>query len=522
LHLQESEESIYGNIAVLKLDEQWMIYQNGIPSITLPYPDQAALELLVHVPLLAHPNPGEVLIMGGGVGGAISEALKHPLRALYYTELDPLLIRMAETAAVPLVGLELDDSRTRIVFEDGRSYLRETQRKVDAILINMPDPVTLQLNRFFTIEFLRSVRRALRPEGVLAFTMPGSSAYLGDEALRINRCVRDTLEAVFPHVRALAAQRILFLASRELPVELLLPDVLSERLERRGVETFVVQPYFLAYLMDPWQGRWLNDALKAAAPARTNRDLTPALLFYSLAYKNAEAQPGFRRVFPWLERIRFWLILFVFLAMAFPFAFWLRRSTGDRIPALSFALLSTGFFGMAVEMIVILSFQSVFGYLYQWIGLLIGAFMAGLAFGAFVCTGMMERTRHGYRVLCGLEGLQIGFLLAATWGIVSLHGSSLGTTVMTDAPKWALLFANALAGLLVGSEFPLANREALTRGRQGSSIVGARFYALDLAGAWFGTVIVSVLWVPLFGIGSTLLFVAALKATSLFYLYRSR
>jgi spermidine synthase len=521
LHLEESRESIYGDIAVLRLDEQWMVYQNGIPSITLPYPDQAALELLVHMPLLAHPNPGEVLIMGGGVGGAISEARKHPLRALYYTELDPLLIRMAERAAVPSVGEELGDPRTRVVFEDGRSYLRKIPRKVDAIIINMPDPVTLQLNRFYTVEFFRSVRRALRPEGVLALTMPGSSAYLSEEALRINRCVRDTLETVFPHVRALPAQRILFLASRELPVELLLPEVLGDRLTKRGVETFVVQPSYLGQLMDPWQGRWLNEALNAAPPARTNRDLTPALLFYAIAHKSAEVQPGFRRVFPWLENMRFGVILIVFLAMTFPFAFWLRRNRGGRIPALSFALLSTGFCGMTVEMIVILSFQAVFGYLYQWIGLLIAAFMVGLACGAFVFTGRMQTTRHGYGILCGLEGLQIGFLLAAAWGIVSLHGSSLGTAVMADAPKWVLLFANGVAGLLVGSEFPLANREAHARGGQREAIVGARFYALDLAGAWLGTVIVCVLWVPLFGLGSTLLFAAALKGCSLFFLYRS-
>jgi spermidine synthase len=522
LTLRESGDSIYGNVTVLELDGQQMVYQNGIPAITLPDPDQAALEFLVHLPLLAHPDPREVLLMGGGVGGALTEALKHPLRMLCYTELDPLLIRMTENIATPSVHRELNDPRTRMLYEDGRFFLRRTSQKLDVIIIHMPDPVTLQLNRFFTLEFFRLVRRVLRPGGVLAFTMPGSSSYLSEEILRINRCVQDTLEAVFPHVRALPGERILFLASRDLPVGSLLPGLLAARLEKRDVETSVVQPYSLAYLMDTWQGRWLDDALNATTGTRRNRDLKPALLYYTLAYKNAEVQPGLRPLFPLLERVRLGVILFSLLAMTLPFALWMRRRTADRIPALAFAVLSTGFCGMGVEMIVILSFQSIYGYLYQWIGLLMAAFMSGLACGAFLATWLMTRIRQGYRVICGLEGLQLVLVLLSAWGIVALQGLFLEKAATLEVPKGVLLCINVVAGLLVGSGFPLANREAAARAHLGSSTVGGRFYALDLAGAWLGTGLVSVLLVPLFGISHTLLFVAALKICSLFLLFRSR
>jgi len=522
LTLRESGDSIYGNVAVLELDAQQMVYQNGVPSITLPNPDQAALETLVHLPLLSHPDPREVLVMGGGVGGVLTEALKHPIEALYYTELDPLLIRMTEKVATPAVRKELEDPRTRILYEDGRFFLRRTHRKFDVIIINMPDPVTLQLNRFFTEEFFRFVRKTLEPGGILALSLPGSSSYLSQEILRMNRCVLDTLERVFPYVRALPGERVLFLASKEAPVDSLLPGLLAERLAKRGVETSVVQPYFLAYLMDPWQGRWLRNALQGTAGTRTNRDLMPSLLYYTLAYKNAELQPGFRWAFPWLERLRLGVLLACLLAMALPFALWVSRRRGDRTPALSFAVLSTGFVGMAVEMIVILAFQSVYGYLYQWIGLLIAAFMAGLAGGAFLVTRMLARIRKALRVFYWLESLQLVFVLVSAWGLVALHGLFLETTVMMEAPKVVLFCMNVVAGFLVGSEFPLVNREAAATAHVGSSIVGGRFYALDLAGAWLGTLLVSVLLVPLVGISSTLLFIAALKACSLFLLYRSR
>jgi spermidine synthase len=260
--------------------------------------------------------------------------------------------------------------------------------------------------------------------------------------------------------------------------------------------------------------------LQGTAGTRTNRDLVPALLYYTLAYKNAEVQPGLRGVFPWLERFRLGVLLACLLAMALPFAFWVRRRKGDRAPALSFAILSTGFVGMALEMIVILAFQSFYGYLFQWIGLLIAAFMAGLACGAFLVTGMLTKIRKGMRVFRWLEALQLVFVCLSAWGFVALHDLFLEKTAMTEVPKAVLFFINVVAGFLVGSEFPLASREVALRGEVGSSIVGGRFYALDLAGAWLGTLLVSVLLVPLVGISNTLLFVAALKACSLFLLYR--
>ncbi len=522
LEMLESDDSIYGNVAVLRLDEQRMVYQNGIPSITFPYPDQAALETLVHIPLLAHPDPKRVLLVGGGVGGALAEAQKHPLEALYYTEMDPLLIRMVEKHATPPVLSELNDSRTRILLEDGRSFLRRTDRKVDSVILHMPDPGTLQMNRFFTEEFFRLVRKVLRPGGLLALSMPGSSSYLSEEILRLNRCVRDTLDRVFPHVRALPGDRVLFLASRDVPVASLTPALLADRLDERGVETSVVRPYYLAYLMDPWQGRWLRTGLESATGTRTNRDLTASLLYYMLAYRNAEVQPGLRGVFPLVEKFRFVLLLTALMAMTLPFALFRGGGGSDGTRSLYYAVFSTGFVGMAVEMTVLLAFQSIYGYLYEWIGLLIASFMAGLASGAFLLTRMMSRVRRGVRLLLRLEGLHLAFVLAAAWGIVALHRLVLGNTVVMDTPKLVLLGINLVAGVLVGAEFPLANREAVVRTGRGSAVVGGKLYALDLAGAWLGALLVSVMLVPLIGIRNTLLFAAALKAWSLFFLYRDR
>ena len=80
---------------------------------------------------------------------------------------------------------------------------------------------------------------------------------------------------------------------------------------------------------------------------------------------------------------------------------------------------------------------------------------------------------------------------------------------------------NVVAGFLVGSEFPLANRGVASTAQVGEFDRGGEIHALHPPGP-LGTLSVSELLVPLVGISNTLLFMAALKACSLFLLYRSR
>jgi predicted membrane-bound spermidine synthase len=77
-----------------------------------------------------------------------------------------------------------------------------------------------------------------------------------------------------------------------------------------------------------------------------------------------------------------------------------------------------------------------------------------------------------------------------------------------------LLFMNALAGFLVGSQFPLANRTWL-KGREAMGGTAGLLYACDLVGAFVGAVAVSVVLIPVLGILETCLLAAALKLGSL-------
>jgi spermidine synthase len=515
LKLIRSTESVYGNITALAVDGQDVLYLNGVPSIFLPYPDITAVEELVHLPLLAHPDPADVLFVGGGVGGALAEAQKHPLDRLVYAELDPVLIREVEKVRPEESAAELGEPRTRVVYEDGRFYLRGTEERFHVILCHLPDASTLQLNRFFTREFFDLASRHLHPDGVLAFAMPGSSSYLSRELLRLNACVLETLRSAFPHVRVIPGERNLFLASPAGKLEAVSAAVLEERLEQRRIEAAVIGPRYLRYQLDAGREKWLYRELASVTPIRINRDLSPALLYYFISWRNAELQPFLRNPVSWFGKLSVGWLLAILAAIALGVLIRVAVRRGRPRFAVSFSILGSGFAGMAVELVVILAFQSVYGYLYQWIGLLIAVFMAGLAAGSALATWRLDRVQSSYRIFCIIEGVLTSLLLLSAWALPAVQEFFLGRASLAPAPQITFVALNLLAGLLVGSEFPLANRAAAFRTGPGTSEVAGKLYALDLAGAWLGTFLVSLLLVPLLGLGSTLLAAAGLKVLNL-------
>jgi spermidine synthase len=165
VHYQNSQ---YGNICILENEGQYIFFQDGIPNIITPIPDIPYIEEFVHLPLLAHPEPARILILSGGAGGLISEALKHPsIEAIEYAELDPLLLDLLRKFPTPLTESELNDRRVQIKHVDGRLLLRTAKHRYDLIFIGIQEPSSLQANRFFTEEFFSLAKERLNKDGIL-------------------------------------------------------------------------------------------------------------------------------------------------------------------------------------------------------------------------------------------------------------------------------------------------------------------------------------------------------------------
>ncbi len=122
-------------------------------------------EMLVHVPMMAHPNPERVLVVGGGDGGAIREVLKHPsVKTVHLVEIDQMVIE-ASKKYLPQISFALGDPRVKITVGDGIEYLKTTGERYDVIIVDSTDPVGAAVG-LFAEDFYLSVRNALLPGGI--------------------------------------------------------------------------------------------------------------------------------------------------------------------------------------------------------------------------------------------------------------------------------------------------------------------------------------------------------------------
>ncbi|MBU3958806.1 MAG: spermine synthase, partial [Candidatus Omnitrophica bacterium] len=245
LHYQNST---YGNVVVTKREGQYTLFSDGIPIITSPVPDITFVEEFVHLPMLSHLQPKEILVISGGAGGLINEILKHPVERVDYAELDPLILEAVRRFPTALTEGELSDPRVNIKHIDGRLFVKTSLHKYDLVLVGLSNPSDLQVNRLFTKEFFSLVLKRLKEEGILVISLPGSLTYLSEELKNLNTCILNTLETIYPYVRAIPGDGTnLYLASTSPGVSLINHSQLSQRLKERKLNLSLLTPGHIEY-----------------------------------------------------------------------------------------------------------------------------------------------------------------------------------------------------------------------------------------------------------------------------------
>ncbi|MGD8979939.1 MAG: methyltransferase, partial [candidate division WOR-3 bacterium] len=193
------EESRYGVIAVTRSGEQYNFFTNGLYDFS--YPDLYSSEQAVQYVLLLHPEPRSVLLVGGGIGNSISQVLKHPsIDDITYVELDPLLFSMGEAHLGGNLGAE---ERLNIFFGDARYYVRNSPKQYDVIIVNLPDPVNAQINRFYTREFIAEAKNILNQGGLLSVRITAPPDIISPIYAQLLNSLYMTLNTSFEHIIAL-------------------------------------------------------------------------------------------------------------------------------------------------------------------------------------------------------------------------------------------------------------------------------------------------------------------------------
>lgn len=124
-------------------------------------------ESMVHVPLLCHPNPERVLIIGGGDGGSLREVVKHPeVKEAVMVDIDGEVVE-ASKAYLPGWNRGFKDPRANVIIGNGPEYVANAKSEFDVVIVDSTDPVGPG-EVLFTEEFYSSIRRALKPHGLMA------------------------------------------------------------------------------------------------------------------------------------------------------------------------------------------------------------------------------------------------------------------------------------------------------------------------------------------------------------------
>jgi spermidine synthase len=501
--LLTTRDSPYGRITATARAGQVSVFTNDALAFES---GGTEAELFAHLTALQHPEPRRILLLGGGWDGTLRELLRHRPVRIDAVVFDPASLALLRRHLPADIRASLADPAVRLTGADPRHFLKDRGFAWDLILVGMPEPSSGETNRFYTREFFAQCAARLHPGGIVALRLPAAENLWTPMTTRRTASVYRALASVFPEVLVLpGAMTVMTASAAPLPRS---PEVLTDRLQERGLQARLVSPPYIRYLFTNDRFADVEKLLKET-DVPENTDIRPVCYPYAVISWLARFFPGLALADltgigadgKGIGKLGWGVMLGMGIGLALLFL-------GSRLrPAWQRGLLAAvaGFLGIVSESVLLLAYQAKEGVLYQEIGLLLAAFMAGLALGAptlrdlILGTGVKKRRTRGwgYALLAGFSLL--GF---STIGIVT--GGTLGGLLPT-----AVLLA--AAGFLVGGLFAYAGLRGV---REQKNVIGP-LYAADLIGGGIGALCGSLILIPLLGLSGTLTAMILLAALAI-------
>ncbi len=125
-------------------------------------------DMIVHPAMFVHPDPRQVLVIGGGDGGSIREIVRHPgVELATLCEIDGLVVDKS-VELLPSMASAIDGQhpKVKLHIDDGLAYIREHQNEFDIILVDSTDPIGPAVG-LFEEDFYRLVSGALKDDGIM-------------------------------------------------------------------------------------------------------------------------------------------------------------------------------------------------------------------------------------------------------------------------------------------------------------------------------------------------------------------
>ncbi len=560
--LLESIDSKYENIVIGVRDGQYSVFGNG--QYNFSFPNDYENSQIAHLVMSQHPDPKNVLLIGGGMGGLIKEMLKHPIDELDYIELDSLLIEYTRKYLPHDEINALSDKRVKIFHDDGRYFVKKTRRKkkYDIIFVNVPDPSTAFINRFYTLQFFQEGKDILEEEGVFATGISSTVNYLGEEVGNYTGSIYRTLCDVFPHVIVTPGQTNYYFASNSPDTATFDIPILTKRYIGRNIKSEFFSEHVFSSLLPPERIDFVTNDIKSRKDLMKNTDTKPVTYFFNLMLWDKLSGDQFGGILQWFKKshLKIFIIpVFIFFVCRIVYVIVFKRSLDVQQKFNCIAAISTtGFAAMALEIILIYAFQNVYGYVYEKIGLIIAIFMFGLVLGGsfsnrlirqriskntqsiskfskifingekklldheketivsgncekkIFAVGVKHEEMYWVKVLIILETIIVVYACFIPFILHQL-------AFLFFESEYLFMLLIVITGVLTGLEFPISSKLYLLRNEDLSVTAGAIDCA-DHTGAFIGALLTGVLLVPIYGITGSCLIIVVLNLVSLLFL----
>ncbi len=481
-------DTAYQSVKISRYAGQYSLFLDN--NLALNWPDRPAAEQRIHaffscLPTSFSDGRSTVLIIGIPGPDTLEECLKYKIKNIYIVDLDASL-------AAFMKRYTPSDARIRWEEADPRAYLRANPGRFDAVIVLPSDPTTLIGNRMFTREAIRETVAALTDRGGVEYVVSGAENYLGGDLEKAILSLYRDIRAAAGQTVAVPGDPIRFRASRAADVIATSPEELSRRFERNGIPTISFRAALFSDLLLPFRVGELETWLARSVPAPDNTDARPAALSRQLHLWDIYSGSGIGSILRFaanvdLGRTLALLGLFLVLALAAVGSGVIRFTP---MTAAATAVAFTGFFGLASEMMLLLTYQARHGAMFGMSSLFFALYMLGLALGAF----SSGRFAPDWRVV---RILKLGQLALAGAGLLVLQSPDFHSI-------WILGGMTFLVALVAGVEFPLLSRLA---GNTAGSVAG--LVAADNIPAMLAAATAGIWMLPTLGMQGTWLLLAA-------------
>ncbi|MDD4645264.1 MAG: hypothetical protein PHY99_04670 [Bacteroidales bacterium] len=467
-----------GRLTITRNGDQVNVFENGI--LAQSSGNTMICEEMAHFAMTSHPLPRNILVIGGLLSGIDQELKKYGCLKIDLIEPNPQIFKLAKKLNL----IQNPTLPVRYIHKPVSVWINHPDTRYDVILVMLPGPQNLSLNRFYTLEFFKKMKKCLNSDGILSVMLPGTANYISEEAINAIGPVTRSMQKCFRQALLFPGENNYLIAGNT-PLR---TDILEVMKTRNITALYVSNGYFDETRFQS-KMKELNDAMRS--DLSINTDLKPKAYFGQIAW--------------WLGHFPdkiVWPLVAIMAVLLFSCL------VSGHSAYSSMFIMGAGASG--IEIILLFLLQITAGSLYLLTGLLLASFMTGLALGS------MEFFKGRLHKLFTSE---TWILLAFIVTTALLAGLSMWST-RSGGGIWLkailIILLTFMISVFIGSFFA-----SLTK-TLSSAVSGGLIYVFDMLGGAIGAIIYPLAIIPLLGILPAIGIISASGVLILFLLKARR